>query len=344
MSSLSAMHKWWQNRPGENCWLEVTRRPDIGTNLKAPQKNEHGDDFWGYSLVRDVIEGDVVYHYDGIAQAIVARSRATGIVWEGNLTWAARGASARSANVAPHSRPGWYFGLEQYEKLPKAVTLGDVRAKKGAITVLRDSLSQEAGDPLYFPFEISSGRPIRPMQGYLFKLPRAFVDLFGIAIPDLPGLPLPVSSRKASFGEDYRTADESIVLGERDPFAVDPALVERGIRGHARTQNQLAAHLNTLHIEPRSPGADEPNFDIAWRGTGGDFVAEVKSITDQNEEKQLRLGLGQVLRFASQMGVGNVTPVLVVERMPRDLSWLALCKQLGIVLVWPEIFDKHFHG
>jgi hypothetical protein len=40
----------------------------------------------------------------------------------------------------------------------------------------------------------------------------------------------------------------------------------------------------------RSCLASEPNFDLAWRRDGTVFVAEVKSINDDNEEEQLRLG------------------------------------------------------
>jgi hypothetical protein len=111
---MREIHHWWEDRPAEIFWLEVTRRADLGVNLKAPQTNEGGDEFWSYSLLQDVKEGDVVYHYDGIAQAIVARSSAKGIPWEDELIWAARGSSARSANALPHARPGWYLGLENY--------------------------------------------------------------------------------------------------------------------------------------------------------------------------------------------------------------------------------------
>jgi hypothetical protein len=82
---------------------------------------------------------------------------------------------------------------------------------------------------------------------------------------------------------------------------------------------------------------DEPNFDLAWQVDNCVFVAEVKSLTAENEEKQLRLGLGQVLRYAYQLSRnGFIAPVLVVERCPRDLGWEELCRRLGIILAWPE--------
>jgi hypothetical protein len=177
------------------------------------------------------------------------------------------------------------------------------------------------------------------MQGYLFKLPRDLVALLGLGGPISLASDLGIS--RDTIGDQYRLADELAVQSDRDPFSIDPALVERGVRGHATTQNGLARYLTSLTIEPRSSRPDEPNFDLAWQTDAGVFVAEVKSITATNEEKQLRLGLGQVLRYAHQLGGGpSVTPVLVVERCPRDSSWVSLCERLGVILLWPEMFIK----
>jgi hypothetical protein len=60
------INRWWAGSPRENLWLEVTRRDDIGVNLKAPQTNEKGEDYWSYSLIHEIQEGDIVYHYDGL--------------------------------------------------------------------------------------------------------------------------------------------------------------------------------------------------------------------------------------------------------------------------------------
>jgi hypothetical protein len=338
---MAKIHKWWQGRASERVWLEVTRRPDLGANLKAPQRDEHDKEFWSYALVREVNDGDVVFHYDGNAMAIVGRSVATGVWWQDEIIWAARGSSAREAQVVPHARPGWYFGLEQYERLAVPITLEAIREKEDAMQSLTASLRDEVGKPLYFPFELGTKRPVRPMQGYLFKLPVAFLELFGLEVAPATGAAtVPVPS-VPTLGDDYRPADELVAPATRDPFAVDPALVERGVRGHATTQNALAAHIKSAGLEPRSPNAGEPNFDVAWLVGSKIFVAEVKSLTAKNEEKQLRLGLGQVLRYADQLGGGlHRAPVLAVEREPMDSSWLILCEKLGVLLVWPEVFAK----
>ncbi len=137
-------------------------------------------------------------------------------------------------------------------------------------------------------------------------------------------------------GAPYRQVPVTELSGSRDPFSVDPALVERGLRGHTDTQNELASVLRNAGIEPRRGLPPGPNFDLAWQKDGTVFVAEVKSITTENEEHQLRVGLGQVLRYRqrlSALGHERVVAVLVPERQPRDLSWRELCQDLGVVLL-----------
>jgi hypothetical protein len=141
---------------------------------------------------------------------------------------------------------------------------------------------------------------------------------------------------RLSMGTAYRRADENVSLAAPQPNESDPALMERGTRGHRRTQNALADFLTERGITPISPNG-EPSFDVAWQHEGAMFVAEVKSVTDRNEESQLRLGLGQVLRYRHQLHLGElpVIAVLVTERQPTDPRWVELCESLGVHLVWP---------
>jgi hypothetical protein len=134
-------------------------------------------------------------------------------------------------------------------------------------------------------------------------------------------------SASPCLGASYRQAQVTDLSGSRDPFSVDPALVERGLQGHTDTQNELASVLRNAGIEPRSCLPPEPNFDLAWQKNETVFVAEVKSITADNEESQLRLGLGHVLRYRqrlSALGHDRVVAALVPERRPRGPSWREL--------------------
>jgi XisH protein len=66
-------------------------------------------------------------------------------------------------------------------------------------------------------------------------------------------------------------------------------------------------------------------------------VVEVKSTTATNEEKQLRLALGQVLRYRQLLKArsAEVVGFIAIEESPRDPSWVELCASAGVRLVWP---------
>jgi hypothetical protein len=202
-------------------------------------------------------------------------------------------------------------------------------------------LIDEVGSPLYFPFEMGNARPIRPMQGYLFKLPTFFIKLFDelLETSAFERVVINESKNERRIGTGYRAADEDTSVAERDPFSIDPAIVERGLRGHAATQNALANFLKNRQLLPLSPGPNEPSYDIAWKNNKEIWIAEIKSVTNVNEEKQLRLGLGQVLRYCHLLKKsGDVHGVLVIERAPLDQTWIDLCAAHNILLVWPDIF------
>ncbi len=163
-------------------------------------------------------------------------------------------------------------------------------------------------------------------------------DLFDIQIAttttaDGPASPATVDAA----GEAYRAEDEDVAAKMPDPFAVDPDVLDRGIGAHKRTQNAVARLLGAAGVTPLSHRPQEdPPFDIAWRVDGTLYVGEVKSLTVANEEKQLRLGLGRVLRYAHQLGedAPTVEAVLIAEREPADPTWTDLCNSLGVRLVW----------
>ena len=168
----------------------------------------------------------------------------------------------------------------------------------------------------------------------LAKLPSAFVEHFEELVEaagtEVRAVPTEQEQPATSptFGVEYRVADEEAATSERDAFAIDPAIVDRGNRGHAATQNWLAKEVIGIGLHPRSPSAEDCNFDLAWRDSEGVvYVAEVKSTTQSNEEKQLRLGLGQVLRYRQLLAGGSVDVprCACIEKTPSDPGWLGLC-------------------
>lgn len=144
-----------------------------------------------------------------------------------------------------------------------------------------------------------------------------------------------IRARRMAIGGDYVDVDESVSTREGVVFKKDPQQVDRGLRGHATTQNALADWLRRQGITPLRAGT--VNFDLAWEIEGALYVAEIKSLHELNERNQIRLGIGEVLDFAHRLGGAH--KVLAVEREPSDPEWLEVCSDAGIQLVWPSRFE-----
>lgn len=341
MTNGERMTDWWDADPEERYWVEITARTDIGADLHAPAANENDQAFWSYDLIHRLRTGDVVYHYDRNRQAIVGYSEVVGEPWADQIVWAALGMSARKQGITPHLRAGFRRGLGGFTPLPHAITKEMLIARRQALLAIRDSVRKK-GQPSRFPFIPYGKADVRALQGYLTKLPRSVFEV----LPELtPRHPSPIDSQldltqpPAGIGTTYRPANEELAVSSRDPFEVDPSLVERALKGHALAQNLLASHVSEIGATPLSPTAEGPNYDLAWRLGDELWVAEVKSCTPANQENQLRLGLGQVLRYRSilsrKLGV-PVRAVLMLESEPLDPEWPLLCGELGVDLRWPD--------
>lgn len=140
--------------------------------------------------------------------------------------------------------------------------------------------------------------------------------------------------RRALLGT-YRDPDPSVTTKQGRVFTRDPHEYDRGLSGHRETQIALANWLREEGIEPEGPGA--VNVDIAWRVDGVLYVAEVKSLTRQNERNQIRIGIGEVIDFAHRLE--GARRVLVVENEP-DGMWTEVCRSAEVQLVWPGVFER----
>jgi len=122
--------------------------------------------------------------------------------------------------------------------------------------------------------------------------------------------------------------------GEFEPGQIDPDLLGDGFERHNKTQNSLAQYLGLKGVRVFSPKAGEPKYDLFWIGESGSYVCEVKSITEENEESQMRKAVGQVLRYQSQLIVlgKQCAPVIVTDRRLSDDSWEHVCQMNGISL------------
>lgn len=159
------------------------------------------------------------------------------------------------------------------------------------------------------------------------------------AIP--PDTPRPARSR----GRRYVRTEPAEHTSRTRVFEVDPNAIDRGTKAHKDTQDALSVAVDGAGLEALEATGTDPQFDIAWLRGDVAFVTEVKSLTDENEERQLRLAVGQVLSYAYLLDwedVAAVQPVIAVEREPNSAHWIGLCARHGVQLVWPETFGTLF--
>jgi hypothetical protein len=124
-----------------------------------------------------------------------------------------------------------------------------------------------------------------------------------------------------------------------DPWQRDPNTLDRSLKAHADTQNGLQSFLANHGVRAWSPDASEPDFDLGWLRGRRYYVCEVKSLpTTHSEDRQLRLGIGQVLDYQALLSRQHpdVRAVLAVERRPSDPRWSKLAEAHGITIAWPD--------
>ena len=169
---------WWERVHGENVFMEITRRDDIGKDLKAPSAARGGVATASYTLVPLVRPGDVVIHYDSRREAIVGVSVAASLPEPAPIYWVARGGYARRAREQARWLPGIRVALGQYRELDPPVTLTEIRAHRDALLALREGIQVRAsGRPIYFPW-IPYQETLRTFQSYLVKIPQDAISLF----------------------------------------------------------------------------------------------------------------------------------------------------------------------
>lgn len=141
------------------------------------------------------------------------------------------------------------------------------------------------------------------------------------------------------FGISYRQVEENISdTSGTNIFERDPNLLDRALRSHAITQNIVANWVAAAGLIPLSPTKETCDFDIAWNCDSGRVVCEVKSLTDENEIHQFRLGLGQVLEYAHSL---SAFPLLVFSKAPRRTQVVEIARNSGVGVLWPEVLSKY---
>jgi len=148
----------------------------------------------------------------------------------------------------------------------------------------------------------------------------------------------PSKPQKTVLGTNANKEDElDDSEGEDRSFESNPFLRVRGTNAHRRISNLLIDHVHGIGHSPPKP-VSEPFYDMAWSDESNIWLAEIKSLTDENETHQMRLGLAQLLEYKHKLTLlhkKQVSPWLVVEYEPKNPMWLGLLGSLQVKLTWP---------
>jgi len=347
---------WWGKSDNKISWVEITERPyeDIGKNLWVTNPKSVSR-----RLIDWPVKGSHVLHWHTPSREFVGVSKVaddrprpgrygvSDITGRGGITWRRK--------------------LISFEEFPTGVlTLENIRRQGSLIKKLHGNLFREYGHPLHFPFvPVGKGgwNDLRPRQNYLSVCPSELTDLLIDFLSEYREVnswyDIPIIQKRSSgdrrgkkrglskklLEEKYRKVNQDVVISWGKNFKIPTKSLEQSIRAHNRIQNSLGSWLKSRKLKPYTPSAGHAaKFDLAWKYRGTMFVCEVKSLNQMNEEKQLRLGFGQVLHYKqliSQSEGVEVCPVLVIERQPADFkTWQALAKSHGVKLVWRKTFNK----
>ena len=241
---------------------------DVGADLKCPQTDETGTAYWSYGLIRAVWPGDLVFHYSTVTKEFVGASVAGGPLEERPITWVPHGTSGRAgARVArDQGRPGWWLPLYEYKPAHEPLRLEELQAPDEQDFIRRWIAARQDGGKAYAPFQCYPGR-LRAAQGYLTKMPRAFVERW----PKLARLEeelAPVEDAMGSLASFYPApSSRPGIAGEFRPRDSSPyeALVRGGLQRRSRNHERLVEHLAEF-LSTRGAAVSNPHpLDLLGR-------------------------------------------------------------------------------
>ena len=160
------MANWWDGLSTERYWCEVTDRTDVGSDLKAPQENEAGQNYWSYSLIKEVLPGDIVFHYSTRNRTFVGASVAGGPMEHRPIVWAAHGTTGRTKTLGPQERPGYWRPLYGYFPASPGLPLTAVEQPSELAWLNNWVEAHRDADALRLPFQLRTDG-LRAGQGYL---------------------------------------------------------------------------------------------------------------------------------------------------------------------------------
>jgi hypothetical protein len=326
------MANWWDGLPSERYWCEVTDRSDVGSDLKAPQRNEAGQHYWSYSLIKDVVPGDIVFHYSTRAKCFAGASVAGGPMEHRPIVWAPHGTTGRSKTLVRQERPGFWRPLYGYRPAATTLPLSTIEEPLEATWLRQWVEAHRDLEPLRLPFQLRTDG-LRAGQGYLFKMPADFVERWR-SLRDLAD----VLDERAEELLRIAPAEQSVSpvsvprfqpKSDADYTAVISAAVQRRTRTHERlvriAGEWLSAHgLAVSNSHPKDLEIVSPVS----------VIIEAKVVRYRDPLFAVREAVGQLHEYQYFIGPHNAKLAVLLDAAPSEVLLRYLEDHLHVAVLW----------
>jgi hypothetical protein len=326
------MAHWWDGAADERYWCEITDRKDIGADLKCPQTNEKGLEYWSYSLIRDIVAGDIVFHYSTVDRAFVAASVAGAPLESRPIVWVPHGTAGRGSEAAP--RPGWWLPLYGCVRAGAPLTLQQLRnpADEAWLAEWTDR-TRALGTPAA-PFQ-SYPTGLRAAQGYLTKMPREFVErwpsLSQVAaaleptqerLDLLQPLPGPVAPPTPALTFAPKSDAEYVAMvraGQQRRTRRHERLVRQTGEYLARNGGKVATSLHPIDL---------------YLGAPHDIIFEAKIVGERGPVFAVREAVGQLFEYSHFLNRRDAALCILLDEAPGDALVTYIESRLGMLVAW----------
>ena len=324
---------WWEANSGERFWCEVTDRTDVGADLHCPQANEVGNEQLGYSLIRLIWPGDVIFHYSTRARAIIGASVAGGPLEERPIVWTPHGTVGKSKKHPRDPRPGWWLPVYTFTRTEKRLTLRDLQAPKEDqwIRGWIQAKGQEVGGPIAAPFQRYKNK-LRAAQTYLAKMPLDFVKRW-TTLRELSDAVDATQEMLSPLGDYFG------VLGKHSPgpsFKNDAEYVafvrggtQRRSRSHETLVRAVAEHISNHGGKVSTPHPIDLHLDAPR-----DVILEAKTTKTCTPLSAVREAIGQLLEYKYFLHRNGSALCILLDQNPGPALTKYVEQGLGVYIAW----------
>lgn len=322
------MANWWDGLSYERYWCEVTDRSDVGSDLKAPQKNEAGRDYWSYSLIKCVLPGDIVFHYSTRQKVFVGASVAGGPMEERSIIWVPHGTTGRAKSRMREERPGYWRPLYGYRPAKPTLPLSAIEERAEATWV---DARQDA-EPLRLPFQLRKDG-LRAGQGYLFKMPADFVERWTV-LRDLAD----ALDERAEELSDRASVDQSVPTdairgfhpkSEADYTAVISATIQHRTRTHEKLLRVAGEWLEAHGVVVANPHPKDLEIIAPVP-----IIVEAKVVRQRDPLFVAREAVGQLHEYRYFIGPRNAALALLLDIEPPAVLINYMEDHLHVAMLW----------